>query len=285
MTSAVDLVPALTIHGDRVRYVTPEGQEFDVSLDDLLQLVQQAFFECRIGVLPPEVCCVILRGSVTIWVGQHAPCVRTMNWITDDSPAPFGPEATYSLRSIALPYVVIVAAFVDGVLSNMNECFFTTVPLTEWTDELFFPSLLNVSRFPDQTKKPLSWICTQHLNFARLRRERDRVRRMRLGWQLLGECLFSDSFNRSSEFHEGASYFELSRQVDGRISKIDCWEEATRADPLFILDVPFLKTGYTLEQVVTRTLENLGEAPGSVTASDLARLVVNHAAAMPRRPR
>src|SRR5207248_1533186 len=100
--------------------------------------------------------------------------------------------------------------------------------------------------------------CTQHLNVRLVQKERDPERRMHIGWRLLGECLFSASFNRSSEIHEGASYYELSRQVDERIGTIDRWEAATRVDPLFILDVPFLKTGYTLEQVVERIFGNLG---------------------------
>jgi len=276
--------PALVIEANQVQHVTPEGQSYQMLLADVLKLAQQELLDDCTGVLPSEVCAVFRRGKFTIWVGQFSPGPRAVDWITDDSPSPFGPGTRYSKHSIALPYVLVVAVFLDGTLSSENECFFTTSPLASLSDELCYPALLNISRFPERAKKPLAWICTQHLNFRQIHKERDRQRRMHAGWQLLCECLFCASFNRSSEAHEGASYYELSRHVDGRISTIASWEEATRADPLFILEVPFLKTGHTVEQVVERIFDNLGAVRHDLTADDLARLLVNHKPA-PRRPR
>src|SRR5438874_2686739 len=98
--------PAIAIDAGEVQHLTLEGQVFRMSLPEILRLAQQEFLEDRTGVLPSEVCAVFRRGNSTIWVGQYSPCTRTVHWITDDSPSPFGPGATYSMRSIALPYVV-----------------------------------------------------------------------------------------------------------------------------------------------------------------------------------
>ena len=85
-------------------------------------------------------------------------------------------------------------------------------------------------------------------------------------------------FNRSSEMHEGSSWFKetVDAAVDPRIASIETWQEASAQDPLFVLDVPWLATGKTLQEVCERIIRLAGpsrSAPG--TASDIARLVIN----------
>jgi hypothetical protein len=89
-------------------------------------------------------------------------------------------------------------------------------------------------------------------------------------------CLLETGFNYSSERHEGASWFGESARVDRRVSTVESWEAATAKEPLFVLDVPWLKTGLSVRQVVERIFKN-HRAPRSAAASagDLARLVFN----------
>lgn len=273
----------LTVATDHVSHVSPEGQLFDMPLDNWLGLVREQLLDSCTGMLPPGVRWVKQRGRHTIWVGEFPPMVRTVRWIASNSPAPYGPQATYTMRTLAWPYTVVLAVFDSGLLTAMNECYFRTAPLVSADDELCYPSLLNVSKFNPPDKKPLTWICTQHLDYRPIHSESNVIRRMEIGWRLLCQTLFDASFNLSSEHHEGSSWFSESKRVDKRLSTVERWEEETRKKSLFILEVPFLKTGYTLAQIVERTFSNLDNPPRAPTADDLTRILVNHA--RPRKPK
>ncbi|HYT91904.1 MAG TPA: hypothetical protein VEL76_24535, partial [Gemmataceae bacterium] len=67
--------------------------------------------------------------------------------------------------------------------------------------------------------------------------------------------------------------------VDKRIATVDKWQEVTAKDPLFVLEVPWLKTGLSLKQVAARIFDNLKASKATVTSSrDVARLIFNHSA-------
>lgn len=274
---------SILLEADTARHISPEGQAYDIPIVDLLNLARDHLLETGTGMLPPGVRSSIRRGQHTIWLGEFLPMLRPVRWITDDSPVPFGAGTQYTTRTIALPYVVVLGVFEGSTLSRVNECFFRTAPLTDDSDELLYPCLLNVSRFRPNEGQPLAWICTQHLDARPIRREQNPAKRMTIGWQLLCQTLFEASFNRSSEFHEGASWFSESREVDPRIATIESWEAASSAEPLFMLDVPFLKTGLTLAQVVNRIFENLSNPRRAPTTADVTRLIINHSTA--RKPR
>ena len=90
--------------------------------------------------------------------------------------------------------------------------------------------------------------------------------------------LFESGFNRSSEHHEGASGFSASvdAKIDPRIASVEAWEEATRQDPLFAIEVPWLPLGKTLREITARTgPPGRGRAKGIKTAADVARMIVN----------
>jgi hypothetical protein len=118
-----------------------------------------------------------------------------------------------------------------------------------------------------------------------LKHERDSAKRMRLGLKLLAECLLHAGFNYSSDHHEASSWFTESQKVDQRISTIEQWERASQEAPLFILEVPFLRTGLSVAQVVERIMQNQRIGRPVTTADDLARLIVHHQTAPRRRPR
>ena len=83
-------------------------------------------------------------------------------------------------------------------------------------------------------------------------------------------------FNDSSDRHEGASWFSESARVDPRVASVESWEAATAKGPLFVLDVPWLRTGLSLRQVVERVFKNQRAPRAAATsAGDLARLVFN----------
>lgn len=278
------------LHGDTVYAVTPEGQTASLKIAELFdRLAAPRMSTCGM-VLPDGVKAVFSEGHATVWVYECPPRVQTLRWIADDSPVPFGPGTTYRHVRLSLPYVIVLAVFTTAETGKLtlsrwaNECFFRNAPLTSVDDPLSYPALLNCSKFTPPEGRPLSWICTQHLDRS-FDREPDQNRRLRRGLTALLQTLFHAGFNYSSESHEGASWYTESRGVDPRIATVDRWQTATAQSPLFVLDVPWLPTGLSVGQVVGRIFQNLRAArPAVTTVDDVARLVFNHHPKL-RRPK
>jgi hypothetical protein len=265
---------AITIRGDQASLVTPEGKTVSLPLGNLFERLTGE--QDTRGFRPRGVLFVDAAGPWTIWVYEVPPGVRQLKWIAAESRSPFGSGTKYRLARVSLPYLVIFAVFQDGMLSDLNECFFRVAPLADERDELLYPALLNCSRFEPQTGKSLSWICTQNLDRRRMLAEPDRKRRMRKGLEALHHCLLDTGFNYSSESHEFSSWFTESRRVDPRVATIEDWEQASAEDPLFVLDVPWLVTGKTVEQIIARIFENARAGRHGLTADDLARVLIHH---------
>jgi hypothetical protein len=249
----------LTIQGKEVATVSPEGVTSVLPLEDLAGHLRGGSGPSAPCVLPDGVKAIFQRAAATIWVHQSPPAIRRFKWIAEDSEVKFGRGTKYREVSIALPYVIILAAFVPigrgrVSLSGHNECFFRSAPLSGPDDELFYPALLNCSKFSPQEGKPLSWICTQYLD-RNFDADPDHNSRMRAGFRELVSCLFEAGFNYSSEHNEHSSWFSESTSRDARIATVEAWQEASSADPLFVLDVPWIPTGLSLAQVAGRTLD------------------------------
>jgi len=277
-------MPGVTIDGQTATATSPEGVQTSMPLGDLIDRMAPRGPDTGDFVLPDGVKCLTSRGPVTVLVHETPPRVFNFRWIAADSPTPFGPEARYRTARIALPYLITIAVYrsMRGhlTLSDANECFFLSQPLRSLdAPELMYPALLNCSRFRPPEGRPLSWICSQKLNRAAFERERDTNQRLRAAFRELMRTLLDTGFNFSSEHHEGASWFSETQKkhVDPRIETIEKWEAATRDDPLFPLEVPWLKTGLTTRQVIERIFQNLRARNHAVrSAADVARLVFNH---------
>ena len=76
--------------------------------------------------------------------------------------------------------------------------------------------------------------------------------------------------------HEGASFFTESKHCDSRIAAVEEWEKATNENPLFTLDVAWLRTGLSVRQMIDRIIRyhRAGRAP--TTSASLAKIVHNH---------
>jgi hypothetical protein len=276
---------SIEIEGREVRAVSPEGKTAAMPLSEFFGKLMIRRPDAAGMIFPDGVKSVRSEGNITILAHETPPQVYNLKWIANDSPAPFGHGATYRNVRVALPYLITLLLFRgagggQGLnLGEFSECFFRTAPLETSEDELLYPALLNCSKFTPPEGRPLSWICVQHLNLAAVNKEPSPARRMRAGFRALRHCLLETGFNYSSENHEGASWFSESRKVDPRVNTIDAWQEATAKDPLFVLEVPWLKTGHSLGQIMDRIFKNLGALNGAqsaVTSAALARLVFNH---------
>jgi hypothetical protein len=150
-----------------------------------------------------------------------------------------------------------------------------------------YPALLNCSKFSTEEGRPLSWICTQHLDLDSLVNITNQNQYMRAALSRLLSCLWESSFNLSSEKHEGASWFSetVHSNIDERISTIEMWEEATKNDPLFVLNVPWLNTNRTVEQIAERIFQHHNARyQKAASTSDFARIVFNNKKYQPITP-
>lgn len=271
----------ITITGNEVQAVSPEGQKAALPLDAFLKKLSPVQFEMSNCVMPDGFKASLTQGNMTVWVSQLTPRVYQLKWIDPASPRPYGSGSTYRLVKVAVPYLVILTVFVADQqgrinLTGKNECFFRKAPLDSLDDELFYPALLNCSKYRTEAANPLSWICTQHLPFATVAQIPDTNKRMRAGHRALLTCLLDTGFNYSSEHHEGSSWYTESRKIDQRINDIDKWQAASEKDPLFVLEVPWLKTGRTVRAVVERIFKNHNaHKTTAASSSDLARIVFN----------
>jgi len=267
----------ITIQGDTVSTTSPEGKTASMPLEAFLEKVSPQVIHTGEDIIPDGVKAIRTIGNVTFVVHESSPQIYNLKWIRENSPKPYGQGATYRNARIALPYMYIIAAFnQDRRLLIENECFFRIAPLTNWEDDLLFPALLNCSAWPgNQASAHRSWICTQHLNFSNVHSAKHPIR---AAITALHQCLIGTGFNRSSENHEGSSWYEESKGIDERISTIAKWEEATVKDPLFVLDVPWLKTNHTLKSMCELVANGLngGAKKPKMDAAMLAKYIFSN---------
>ena len=215
-------------------------------------------------IVPDGVRIIHSTRSMTILIWELEPAVYRVRWISKDSEVPYktgGQEVLYEDRRLALPYVVIIAVFVRDpagrlVLSSSNEAYFRTEPITDRDDELLFPALLNISKFPTfaASERPLAWICTQYTNFRRLSREPDTNKRVRASLKELRSTMLEAGFNYSSEHHELTSYWTLSAAKIPQVADLDRWEQLSRENPLFVLDVKWLAAQWKRKKLTVQRL-------------------------------
>jgi hypothetical protein len=216
-------------------------------------------------------------GDVTVLVLEERPAVRSVKWLTGDSPAPFGRRAVYRTVRLAFPFVVMVVAFRSGGLTGYQQCFYRTAPLVHSAqfEHLMLPNLPNVS--PDAYGMR-SWLCLAQL----------KTDLKALSWcDKVGEIrrhFWGAGFNRSSELFEGASHWTATRGIDRRIETLDSWERASRDDPFFPLRVVWRSAGITVGEVVDAMVAALAPPPVA-TAIQFAQLLSLLHARVPSRAR
>lgn len=279
----------LTITGKKVHARSPEGVTAMLGVAEFVKKLRPPLMNCGGLILPRGVSTLFSTETTTIFFWELPPAVYHVRWISPLSKVPYkmpGAKVLYQDRRIALPYVVIVAVFARDpagrlVLSSRNEAYFRTAPLESADDELLFPALLNISKFPKEiaASRPLSWICTQYLNMRTLAAEDDLNTRIRQSLKALRSTMLEAGFNFSSEHHELTSYWTVSAKKIPQVADLDRWEQLSRDDPLFALEVPWLpaKSGgrkLTVNRLVER-IETLFSAKDSpLDSSDaLARIV------------
>jgi hypothetical protein len=249
----------LTLHKGKVVITTEEGQRVERPEGQLLEMLRGEFLPpLGAAALPDGVKFTDWRPPYLVVVHQLPPHVRQFRWIADDSPVGFGPGTTYRKVRLSIPYAVTFAVYAQQgaglFLTGANELYFRNEPLRCRADRLGYPALLNVSRMP-APRRERAWICTQYLEWPP---EADWTGQL----QALLEHTWNGGFNRSSEAHEGASWYGASQGVHPDLHPVEKWERASAANDAFALGVPWKPAPLTVAEVIDCLFEEHQQAAG-----------------------
>jgi hypothetical protein len=256
--------PELRIAGGEVAVSVGRKTVARAAIGDFVATVARAAADGPNLILPSGVRLYRPRGPFVGVAVEVAPQARKVRWIEDDSQQPFGKRARYRERFLAFPYVVLLLVLRGGHPTGWQQLYYRRAPLeSELDQELLLPNLTNVARAYEQR----CWLCLQHLA-----RRPDATLAGTI--RATVDHVFNAAFNRSAEVHEGNSYWGTMRDVDPRVATLDAWEEATRQNRWFALEVPWKSAETTASSELAAMLDQLErplcEAP---TASQLAGLV------------
>ncbi|MBW2243327.1 MAG: hypothetical protein JRH01_15175 [Deltaproteobacteria bacterium] len=255
--------PELRIIGDAAHVRLGRKKLASVPLADFIRGVAEASPGEAAVLLPPGVRLVKRRGQAIALALELAPQARTVRWLADDSEAPFGKDARYRDAYLAFPYVVVLLVLHGARLTGQQQLYYRRAPLEGPDDPLLLPNLFNVAEGYGQR----CWLCLQNVQIES-------------GWSLARsvttaiEHIFGAAFNRSSEVHEGNSYWGTMQRLDARVASVEAWEEATRADRFFPLEVEWRDAGTSAATELDRMLNEVERGlPDAPDANDLAGLV------------
>ena len=268
--------PVIRIAGDQVAVLQGRKKLGSVPLSQLIEYIGGAGAgREEFAVRPRGARIVQSRGDAIAMALEIPPHARSVRWLADDSKVPFGPRAKYGEYFVSFPFTVMLLVFRGGSLTGQQQLYYRNQSL-DCGEELLLPNLYNVAEGYGQR----CWVCLQHVPDV-----------ASLDWDAkiatIVDHTFSAAFNRSSEEHEGNSYWSAQPAVDPRVSSIEAWQEATRANRRVGLDIAWQPAGTNageelrkmMDQVVRRRrLETATELAGAVTAAAAATRRANRKA-------
>lgn len=248
----------LTLEDGKVTLATEEGRSFEAPETTLHEALAEIYHPALAGrLLPDGVKGIYWEDPFLLVVHQMSPMYRQVRWITNDSPADFGPETQYRKVTLSFPYAITFATFVRHrgalQLTGHNELYFANQPLRSDSDHVCYPALLNVS-YIDVGPRVRSWICTQHLD---RRESRDWCEQL----HALLNHTWNGAFNRSSEQHEGESMYRFSTGLHPDLHPVERWEEVSRANPVFGLSVTWKPIPLSVGELAHAMLAELAREP------------------------
>ena len=255
----------IEISGDQVACRQDGDQVLSVPLADFLNaLGSRADQQVLPEAVPDGVRFVRRRGASTVLVMEERPQVRTVRWLTDKSPVPFGEKAVYRTARLAFPFVVVVVTLRGGGMTGHQECFYRTAPLENLSDPLLLPNLPNVANGHGHQ----CWLCLAGM--------KDDLSALPWGAKVraIRQHMWGAGFNRSSEVHEGNSYWQTSKELDPRLAKVEAWEEASGKQPFFPLEVAWRPSERTVGQVMDEMLVLSAAAPAPASAEHLVQMLM-----------
>lgn len=244
----------LEIVGDRARLcrLEPGGErrrDRQVALRDFLEAMAAsagASHRDTTIFVPSGTRYVKVRGASAGLVVELPPEVRRVTW----NPTRMARGGASTSHWLAFPYVIHLCIFCtlkgdeayQGGLEEMRV-YYRNTPLRSPEDALYNPNLFNVQVDPALTSN-----CR-----ACLRGHPADLQDLPLVEQVeaLLDFFWETAFNLDLE----SNGFERARTLDPRISSLEAWEEASKADPLFPLGINWEPAACTVRQVMDRLMD------------------------------
>lgn len=176
------------------------------------------------------------KGNTEVLIQEYAPQVRLMKFTGSlakraDSQALIEADAFMDKiyhYSLALPYMVFMFKFVDGMFENVR-CLFCDRPLKRLEEQPILPYLSNIDS---------NFILCLGTSFDKQELERGKITQQ--------VALIMDHFWHSSFKDEWSQYFWKNKThfsgQDSRLTTLEAWQEASIENPLFVIeDVQWMK--------------------------------------------
>ena len=258
----MSIEPEIRIVGDNVRVLQGRKKLADLPIEKMIKSIHGASERpCDFEIRPQSARIWETRRNAVAAAFELPPHARTVRWLADDSKAPYGPKASYCNYYVSLPYVVLLLVFRDGALTGLQQLYYRTEPL-DAGGELKLPNLFNVAEGYGQR----CWVCLQNLDDISELDWSQKISR-------IVDHVFSAAFNRSSEEHEGNSYWTRQQSVDPRVASMKAWEEASREDRRVGLDVPWEPAGTTASTELRMMLDKVVRPKRIRSSAALAALI------------
>ncbi len=235
-------------------------KEISLSIEHFIEILEEHKKIVQMPLLPRGTKLYVKNRDKEIIVVEQPPQVRTLLWSSQNRSGTLRDSGDSAQRvTVALPYVI----FVFGVLKNelvarydeLPRCFYRTAPLQSLDDTLYHTNLQNVYY-------PTHWLCAPRI----ATHQNDNLTIKITKWiDSVWNSVFTDDMRGGPDIENSAIadddyHLACDRVNDTRIASLDEWIEATREDPLFILDVPWEQSRYTVRSIVENALYmRLGE--------------------------
>ena len=192
------------------------------------------------------------RGTGGVLAVELEPKVRQVRWEKAHG-------RRFENRRLAFPFVVLVFPFAGGVLEKSAcQVFYTRAPLESWADELLMTSLLNVSGVYGQQG------LSSYISMGNYAQEPG------LSWQDAVENAIRHFW--WSAFRVGAvpSHFTHAKELSPIFASVEAWQQASRDNPRFMLDIPWPTTGHTVLSAMEIAMSRVvGTSSGTVNLYNL----------------
>lgn len=184
-----------------------------VALSDWLETLA-ARNPIQSGILPRGTRLFSRKDGQTIVVVEQEPAVRRVEWNLDKTEGNFW--------RLAFPYVEFVFTLVENGAIVQTEVFYRNSPIRSMDDELCWPNLGNI--YSNNCR-----ICTDGM-------EMDGNLALPLATRLEN---FITAFWASRFNGDLLWAFDFYRRKDQRLANLTAWQDATRENPLFPLEIPW----------------------------------------------
>ncbi len=232
----------ITIEGAVVR-----GGKQQMPVDQFCKLIgQHTVTGMSDEPIPDNVRWICEKGEKSVYVIELQPELRPLVWNNSMAGWDYiNDEKVYletgTRHTVATPYVVILIPFRGNKIGGSSErpvrVFYRNSPLQSLDDEVLSSNLTNVLP-TNYGRKEMGCMCLDRLD---VHSKMDRAEVV----NAVVSHLWGGEFN----MEYGRNFSDVSH-VDQRVSSIYMWEEASKQNPDFVLDVAWPKTGLTIRHLM-----------------------------------